>query len=190
MFVRSGVLFAESGSPVTQSPSPNFDQRPVGAVVDALVIHHISLPPGRFGGDHILQLFSNRLDCRAHPDFAPLQDLRVSAHVLIRRDGEVIQLVNLDARAWHAGVSSLAGRADCNDFSIGIELEGDGDAPFEDAQYASLIAGVRAIQTAYPAITPQRMVGHSDIAPGRKTDPGPQFDWVRFLTAVTPSANG
>lgn len=190
MFVRCGVLFAERNSPVTQRPSPNFNQRPSGVVVDTLVIHHISLPAGQFGGDHILRLFANHLDCHAHPDFESLRGLQVSAHVLIRRDGELIQLVNFDARAWHAGVSRFAGRTDCNDFSIGIELEGADDVPFEDAQYAALVAGVRAIQAAYPAITPQRMVGHSDIAPGRKTDPGPYFDWVRFLTAVTAAASG
>lgn len=150
-------------------------------MIDLLVIHSISLPPGEFGGAWIEQLFLNQLDPTAHPYFATIAGLRVSAHVLIRRDGEALQFVDLRERAWHAGVSRFQGRENCNDFSIGIELEGTDRDPFTEAQYARLIAVTKEIVRAYPAIGPGRVVGHEHIAPGRKTDPGPCFDWARFL---------
>lgn len=163
-----------------QCPSPNCDQRPPGTVIDLLVIHNISLPPGEFGGPWIDDLFCNCLDPKAHPYFKEIQGLRVSSHLLIRRDGELIQYVPLEKRAWHAGQSEFEGRSPCNDFSIGIELEGTDDSPYSDEQYATLAHITQQIMQHYPAITPQRITGHSDIAPGRKTDPGPAFDWERF----------
>lgn len=163
-----------------QMPSPNHDQRPDPAAVDLLVIHAISLPPGQFGGPYIDALFCNSLDCSADPFFAEIEGLRVSAHLLIRRDGELVQYVPLHRRAWHAGVSTFAGRSRCNDFSVGIELEGADHVPYTASQYRRLANVTRAIQTRYPAITPERIVGHCDVAPGRKTDPGPAFDWDRY----------
>ena len=163
-----------------QSHSPNFDQRPADADIDLLVIHNISLPPGKFGGNWIDDLFLNRLDARAHPYFASIANIRVSSHLLVRRSGELVQYVPLHYRAWHAGISEFRGRARCNDFSIGIELEGTDDLPFEDAQYETLVDAACQIILAYPAITRDRIVGHSDIAPDRKTDPGPAFDWQVF----------
>ena len=165
-------------------PSPNADERPDRRVVDLLVIHNISLPPGVFGGGWIEDLFLNRLDPAAHPYFATVADLRVSAHLLVRRDGTPVQFVALDRRAWHAGESVFCGRERCNDFSIGIEMEGTDEAPFSETQYRTLIALTRVITAHYPSITPQRIVGHSDIAPDRKTDPGPLFDWPRYLAAL------
>jgi AmpD protein len=167
------------------APSPNHDARPPGTVVDLLVIHNISLPPGRFGGPWIEDLFLNRLDPAAHPYFAGIADVRVSAHLLIRRDGELIQFVDLHRRAWHAGASCFQGRSACNDFSIGIELEGADDIPFTERQYARLATVTRLIQRGFPAITRERITGHSDIAPGRKTDPGQSFDWGRYRRALT-----
>lgn len=167
-----------------QVASPNHDERPPDAVIDLLVIHGISLPPGDFGGPWIDALFTNTLDPQAHPYFQEIAGLRVSTHVLIRRDGEIIQYVPLQRRAWHAGQSCFDGRNRCNDFSIGIELEGCDDRPYEDAQYLALAGIVRAMTAAYPAITPDRIVGHSDIAPGRKTDPGPAFEWDRLRTLL------
>jgi AmpD protein len=148
--------------------------------VDLLVIHGISLPPAEFGGPWIEHLFLNGLDPTAHPYFAAIAGLRVSAHLLIRRDGELIQFVDLDERAWHAGASSWEGRERCNDFSIGIELEGADEVPYTDRQYAMLATSTREILARYPAIHPTRIVGHSQIAPGRKSDPGPAFDWARL----------
>ncbi|MCU0834020.1 MAG: 1,6-anhydro-N-acetylmuramyl-L-alanine amidase AmpD [Chromatiaceae bacterium] len=165
-------------------PSPNHDPRPPATEVDLLVIHGISLPPGELGGPWIEQLFQNRLDWEAHPYFATIRGLRVSAHLLIRRDGELIQLVDFAERAWHAGVSSFAGRGACNDYSIGIELEGADTIPYTDAQYRVLAETVRELMRRFPAIGPERIVGHSDIAPGRKTDPGPAFDWARLRGAI------
>lgn len=164
--------------------SPNCDARPPGGEVDVLVIHAISLPPGRFGGPDIERLFCNALDRDSHPYYRAIEGLRVSAHVLIRRDGEVVQFVPLQARAWHAGESCCEGRTRVNDFSIGIELEGCDELPFETAQYRALSAVSVAIMRAYPAITPARIFGHSDIAPGRKTDPGACFDWQRYRRAL------
>jgi AmpD protein len=166
--------------PVRRVPSLNYDERPRDCAVDMIVIHGISLPPGEFGGPWIDALFTNSLEPHAHPYFSEICRLRVSSHVLIRRDGEVVQYVPFEARAWHAGQSCFAGRERCNDFSIGIELEGCDDRPYEDAQYRVLAVITKILLEAFPAITPERIVGHSDIAPGRKTDPGPFFDWVKF----------
>ena len=168
-------------------PTANCDERPAGCVVDLLVIHHISLPPGDFGGPGILDLFTNRLDPAAHPYYASLTAVRVSAHFLIRRDGEVIQFVPCALRAWHAGASSWRGRTRCNDFSIGIELEGTGETPFTAAQYAALAKLTRGLKARYPIAD---IVGHSDIAPGRKEDPGPSFDWARYRAMLAPVRAG
>jgi N-acetyl-anhydromuramoyl-L-alanine amidase len=157
--------------------SPNCDERPPGALVELLVIHAISLPPGEFGGHDIEALFLNRLDPSVHPYYREIAGLRVSAHFLVRRGGEIVQFVACDRRAWHAGVSSWRGRSCCNDFSIGVELEGSDAVAFEPAQYEALAALTRSLFCAYPLVD---IVGHSDIAPGRKTDPGPFFDWARF----------
>lgn len=157
--------------------SPNCDDRPEGMAVDLVVIHNISLPPGRFGGEGIVELFTNRLDPAADPYYETIKDLRVSAHFLIRRDGEIVQFVSCDQRAWHAGQSSWNGRERCNDFSIGIELEGTDDLPFTAAQYDRLNKLVPALRARYPIAG---VTGHSDIAPDRKTDPGPCFEWERI----------
>ncbi|PTU31612.1 1,6-anhydro-N-acetylmuramyl-L-alanine amidase AmpD [Stenotrophobium rhamnosiphilum] len=161
-------------------PSPNFDERPDGSGISLLVIHNISLPPDQFGGGWIDDLFLNRLDFDAHPYFDGLRELKVSPHCCIFRDGRLTQYVSFNQRAWHAGKSQFEGRERCNDFSIGIELEGCDTKPFTKAQYQRLLRVTRALQVAYPAITAGRIVGHSDIAPGRKTDPGPHFDWTYF----------
>lgn len=160
--------------------SPNCDDRPQGTAADLIVIHSISLPPGQFGGSWIDALFTNRLDPAAHPYFQTIAGLRVSAHLLIRRDGELIQYVPFQRRAWHAGISEYAGRSRCNDFSVGIELEGADDIAYDDRQYSVLATVIAVLWQTYPAMTPERLIGHADIAPGRKTDPGPAFDWVRL----------
>jgi AmpD protein len=165
-------------------PSANFDARPAGARVDAIVIHAISLPPGEYPGPDVEKLFCNSLDFDCHPFYRGIAGLTVSSHLLIRRNGEILQFVPFGARAWHAGVSRLQDRERVNDFSIGIELEGSDFAPFEEAQYQSLIDVTRALRATYPGITPERIVGHSDIAPGRKTDPGRYFNWARYRRAV------
>lgn len=195
-YVRRGnalKLDARTGwlAGVRRVPSPNFDERPDGCEIDLLVIHGISLPPGEFGGEDIDRLFTNSLRIDAHPHFATIASLRVSAHVLVRRDGGVTQYVPFHKRAWHAGISRFSGRERCNDYSIGIELEGADDVPYTQRQYRRLAALVRLLMRHYPGITPARIVGHSDIAPGRKTDPGPAFDWDRFRSALQPvgSAN-
>ena len=162
-------------------PSPNCDERPAGAALELLVVHNISLPPGEFGGDGIVDLFMNRLDPSAHPYYATIAQLRVSAHFLVRRDGELIQFVPCAKRAWHAGESAWRGRSRCNDFSVGVELEGADDQPFADIQYAELAPLITALQRAYGAL---EIVGHSDIAPARKTDPGPCFDWQRLRRLI------
>lgn len=167
-------------SGVRKIASPNFDRRPPSRI-DMLVIHNISLPPEQFGGGEIADFFCNRLDITAHPYFGQLKDVRVSSHFLIGRDGGIIQFVACRQRAWHAGLSNWHGRTRCNDFSIGIELEGSDFVPFTEPQYASLVRLVRRLQRVYPI---RNIVGHSDIAPGRKTDPGPFFDWVRFRSAL------
>lgn len=160
-----------------QLPSPNRDARPAGAAPSLVIVHGISLPPGVFGGDGILRLFTNTLEAAAHPSYAAIADLRVSAHFLIRRTGELIQFVSCNERAWHAGVSSWQGRERCNDYSVGVELEGADDVPYEGRQYDCLSALLRALAVRYPMTA---AVGHSDVAPGRKTDPGPAFDWARL----------
>ena len=157
--------------------SPNQDTRPAQTTISMIVVHAISLPPAHFGSDDIVRLFTNTLDPAAHPYFSQISALRVSAHFLIRRDGELIQFVACEKRAWHAGASSWQGRERCNDFSIGVELEGCDDQPFEDLQYRQLVALLVALRKRYPI---EVVVGHSDIAPGRKTDPGPCFDWLRL----------
>ena len=164
--------------------SPNCDARPDGAEPELLVVHGISLPPGEFGGNEIEALFTNSLDWDAHPYFDGIRGLEVSAHLLIRRDGEVIQFVPFTDRAWHAGESRFHGRTRCNDFSIGVELEGEDETPYEDAQYVSLIAVIGAVKKAYPRIANRNIAAHSDIAPGRKSDPGPAFDWLRLYDAL------
>lgn len=163
-------------------PSPNCDERPVGTAVDLLVIHNISLPPGEFGGPGIVDLFTNQLDGAAHPYYREIAHLRVSAHFLIRRDGELIQFVPAGRRAWHAGDSSWRGRDRCNDYSIGVELEGADDTPFAAIQYERLAHLTEALQVVYALAD---IVGHSDIAPARKTDPGPCFDWPRYRRLLT-----
>lgn len=158
--------------------------RPEGGDISLLVIHNISLPPGQFGSGCVQRFFCGRLDHAAHPYFSGIAGLRVSAHFLIERNGSVTQFVSCLHRAWHAGQSSFAGRDDCNDFSIGIELEGTDDQPFTDAQYESLLELSQALTRAYPLITRERITGHEHIAPGRKTDPGPFFDWHAYLTRL------
>jgi len=165
-------------------PSPNYDARPAETGINALVIHAISMPPGEYGGADIERLFCNNLDFACHPFYGEIDGLKVSAHLLIRRDGQVVQFVPFPERAWHAGASTLAGRERVNDFSIGIELEGSDHAPFEEAQYLALVEATRALQIAYPDISSERIVGHADIAPGRKTDPGPYFNWQRYRRAL------
>lgn len=159
-------------------PSPNFNKRPE-VPISLVVVHNISLPPQQFGGDYIEQLFSNRLNPLEHPYFAEIAHLKVSAHLLIRRDGEIVQFVSFLARAWHAGQSSYQGQVNCNDFSIGIELEGSDDIPYQEVQYQQLGRIVDALQQTYPAIK-NHITGHSDIAPKRKTDPGDAFNWQKF----------
>lgn len=155
---------------------------------ELIIIHGISLPPGEFGGPYIQSLFTNCLDWDAHPWFSEIRDLQVSAHLLIRRDGEVVQFVPFERRAWHAGPSTFRGRPRCNDYSIGIELEGCDDAPYTDEQYWHLVPVIRAIFTAYPHLTPRRVAGHCDVSPGRKSDPGPAFDWLRLYDGLRPDA--
>ena len=170
--------------------SPNFDARPSGCGIDLIVVHGISLPPGEFGGPHIEQLFCNRLDPCAHDGFHAIAGLRVSAHLLIRRDGSLVQFVALSDRAWHAGESRFEGRAGCNDFSIGIELEGTDRTPYETAQYERLGDVCRTLMRRWPAIAADRIVGHSDVAPHRKTDPGPAFDWRRLKSLLAAPRSG
>jgi AmpD protein len=164
--------------------SPNCDARPGGLPPELVVVHGISLPPGRFGGPWIERLFMNALPPDHDPYFATIQHLRVSSHVLVARDGALTQYVPFDERAWHAGTSHWRGRDACNDFSIGVELEGADDVPYDDRQYESLAELVAALQRAYPSLADGWIAGHSDIAPGRKTDPGPAFDWRRLEHAV------
>jgi len=167
--------------------SPNHSERPVDTDISLLVIHNISLPPGQFGGPWISDLFCNQLSPDFHPYFAGICELRVSSHLLIRRDGDVLQYVPFNRKAWHAGKSEFEGRAECNEFSIGIELEGTDEQPFTDFQYERLQLVTQLLLVAYPALTPERITGHSDIAPGRKTDPGPCFDWSRYRQALLPA---
>ena len=175
--------------PARQVPSPNFGPRPAGCAPALLVIHNISLPPGQYGGDCIERLFTNCLDWDEHPFFEAIRGIEVSAHLLLRRSGEVLQFVNFDARAWHAGLSGFAGRDNCNDFSIGIELEGTDHEAYTDRQYEVLAAVTDTLLAHYPDITPGRIVGHCDIAPGRKTDPGPAFDWLRYRSLLAATGD-
>jgi N-acetyl-anhydromuramoyl-L-alanine amidase len=175
---RDGIVRAAA-----QITSPNCDARPAGARISLLVIHGISLPPGEFGGPWIVELFTNRLKTAAHPYFAKVANQKVSAHFLIRRDGSLAQFVPCSMRAWHAGVSDWRGQEHCNDFSIGIELEGADDVPYTDAQYTMLAALTRALRRRYRI---RDVAGHCDIASGRKTDPGPAFDWKRFRQLTLP----
>jgi AmpD protein len=167
-----------------QCPSPNFNFRPENTDISLLVIHNISLPPGEFGGGYVQHFFQNTLDTSVHPYFSTIAELKVSAHLFIERDGKVTQFVPFDARAWHAGSSSFAGVADCNNYSIGIELEGADDTPYSDAQYHALEKVSRQLLLTYPKLTPERITGHADVAPGRKTDPGLAFDWQRYRTSL------
>lgn len=173
---------------VRQIASPNFDSRPAGVEADLIVVHGISLPPGEFGGPWIDRLFTNTLPADAHPYFTEVGPLRVSSHLVVKRDGAVTQYVKFTQRAWHAGTSIYQGREACNDFSVGIELEGTDTLPYEAAQYSALAKLVAALCTAYPRLSAQRIVGHSDIAPGRKTDPGPAFDWPLARSLIAAAA--
>lgn len=166
------------------NPSPNFDDRVTPSDISLIVIHCISLPPGEFSTPYIDQLFCNQLQSNDHPYFKDIYQLTVSAHLLIKRCGEIIQYVPFDKRAWHAGKSCYQGRERCNDFSIGIELEGTELIPYTDEQYTQLAAVSRALLQTYPTLSPQRITGHSDIAPGRKTDPGDSFSWSRFFESL------
>ena len=170
--------------PARKVPSPNCGPRPVHCVADLLVIHNISLPPGRYGGQAIEQFFCNALDWDEHPYFSEIRGMQVSSHLLIRRDGELLQFVNFADRAWHAGRSCHGERTECNDFSIGIELEGTDNEAYTEYQYEVLVQVTAALLGAYPMMDCSKIVGHSDISPGRKTDPGPAFDWQRYRTAV------
>lgn len=181
---RLGVTAAHWLQPVRHCASPHQDARADPADIALVVIHGISLPPGEFGGPWIDALFCGRLDPAAHPYFAQIVGSRVSAHCCIFRDGGIAQYVPFDRRAWHAGASQWRGRAHCNDFSIGIELEGTDTTPYAEAQYVSLAALCRALLAAYPLLSHDSFAAHSDIAPGRKTDPGPAFDWARFFAAL------
>jgi len=167
-------------SEASHVPSPNFDNRVDSDDISLLVIHCISLPPGEFGNACIEQLFCNRLNPDGHPYFKEVFQLTVSSHLVIKRSGEIVQYVPFDKRAWHAGQSSYEGRERCNDFSIGIELEGTETIPYTEAQYRELAAVVKTLLDTYPGLSAQRITGHSDIAPGRKTDPGESFDWQKF----------
>ncbi|UJP06259.1 MAG: 1,6-anhydro-N-acetylmuramyl-L-alanine amidase AmpD [Nitrosomonas sp.] len=165
--------------------SPNCDERPAGAIISLLVIHYISLPPDRFSGDDVIRFFTNRLDSHAHPAYDSLKGVKVSAHFFIRRDGRLIQFVPCNKRAWHAGVSNWQERERCNDFSLGIELEGNGTVPFTEAQYAVLITLTKCLCAHYPL---EHIAGHSDIAPERKTDPGPCFNWEKYAAGLSDTA--
>lgn len=166
-----------------QIPSPNFNARPADTEIQLIVIHNISLPPSQFGGGYIEQFFQNQLDWSLHPYFQSIEGMQVSTHLLILRTGEVLQFVNFNDRAWHAGRSSYLAKKECNDYSIGVELEGSDDLPFEEIQYTVLAQVTAVLQTHYPKIL-QHLAGHSDIAPNRKTDPGPFFNWVKFRTLL------
>ena len=165
--------------------SPNFSDRPEGIKPTLLVIHNISLPPGEFGGPYIADFFQNKLDASKHPFFEEIANLQVSSHLLIGREGQLIQFVDLNKKAWHAGISEFEGQKECNDFSIGIELEGTDTEPYSDKQYLSLISLTNCLMESYSGISIERIVGHSDIAPSRKTDPGVSFDWSRTKDSLT-----
>ena len=166
-----------------QVPSPNYNQRPEHTEIQLVVVHNISLPPSQFGGGYIEQFFQNQLDWSQHPYFQTIEGMQVSTHLLILRTGEVLQFVNFNDRAWHAGRSTYLAKKECNDYSIGIELEGSDDQPFEEVQYSVLAEVIATLQATYPKIL-QHLAGHSDIAPGRKTDPGPFFDWPKTRALI------
>jgi AmpD protein len=170
--------------PAEQAASPNFGERPAGVSIDLVVVHSISLPPGEYGSGAIQRFFCNQLESSEHPYFEEIAGLKVSAHVLIERSGKVVQFVNFDHRAWHAGRSEYKGREECNDFSIGIELEGTDSDVFEEVQYEALAALLITLESYYPDVSAESAVGHSDIAPGRKTDPGESFDWQKLNSAI------
>jgi len=172
-------------SPARQCASPNQDDRPDGTETDLIVLHSISLPPGQFGGPEIEQLFCNQLDWDGHSYFSAIRGLEVSAHLLVRRDGELVQFVPFTRRAWHAGASCFQGRDTCNDYSIGIELEGEDEVDYDDRQYAALIPLLGAMLRKFPRLSARRIAAHSDIAPGRKSDPGPAFDWLRLYDGLS-----
>ncbi len=172
--------------PCREMASPNFNDRSENCVIDAIIIHSISLPPGCYEGDDIDQFFSNQLDWEKDPFYDSIRGMKVSAHLLIRRSGELVQYVNLFSRAWHAGQSKLGEQDNCNDFSIGIELEGTDSSQFEQSQYDTLAAVVSTLLKSFPEISKDRIVGHSDIAPGRKTDPGSGFDWQKLFAHLEP----
>ncbi len=172
-----------------QIASPNQDARPTGVEADLIVVHGISLPPGEFGGRWIDRLFTNTLPVEVHPYFADVGSLRVSSHLVVDRDGDMTQYVSFMQRAWHAGKSLYHGRDACNDFSVGIELEGTDNIPYEGAQYRALADAVAALCAAYPRLSPDRLVGHSAIAPGRKTDPGPAFDWPHARSLIAAACS-
>ena len=177
--VSSGLL-----TEARQNISPNYDERPSETDISLIVIHGISLPPGKFGGHYIDQLFCNQLDPNEHPYFKEIDGLKVSCHLLIRRDGEVVQYVPLNKRAWHAGASCYENRDCCNDYSIGIELEGEDETPYTDQQYLELSKIIKALIKNYPDLNEQTIAGHNDIAPGRKTDPGEAFDWLHLRSLL------
>ncbi len=187
---RSVIVDASTGwiDGVRRVPSPNYDERPPGAELGLIVVHGISLPPGQFGTGWIDRFFTNDLPADAHPFFATIYTSRVSAHVLIARDGALTQYVSFDRRAWHAGKSEYCGRSACNDFSVGIELEGTDELPYEPAQYRALAELIAALRRAYRPLRDAEVVGHSDIAPGRKTDPGPAFDWSLLRRELAATA--
>ncbi len=170
--------------------SPHYDERPAGMLPELLVVHGISLPPGEFGGPWIDRLFTGTLPADAHPSFAERVGLKVSAHAFIRRDGAIVQYVPFGARAWHAGVSEYRGRQACNDFSIGVELEGTDDEPYTAAQYDALATLAAALLATYPSMSAAAIAGHSDVAPGRKSDPGPSFEWPRFRQLLEQRTRG
>ncbi len=184
MVGRKFQLQGEWVAGAVKIPSPNCSDRPSGISVELLVIHNISLPPGEFGTGCVDELFCNKLDANAHPFFASIEHLRVSAHLLIEREGTLRQYVPFGKQAWHAGLSNYEGRERCNEFSIGIELEGTDDLEFTDQQYATLTEVSALLLNRYPGLSQERIVGHSDIAPGRKTDPGPCFDWDLYKSML------
>jgi AmpD protein len=177
--IQTGLL-----NPSSYIASPNCDERPDPDDISLIVIHNISLPPNEFGGDGITQLFTNQLDPDEHPYYREISQLKVSSHLLVRRDGELIQYVPFHLRAWHAGESEYCGRERCNDFSIGIELEGTDELPYEDIQYERLNSVIDALCSGYPKLSRKDIAGHCDIAPQRKTDPGPAFEWQRIMRAT------
>ena len=179
MKIDSSFLFEE----VRICLSPNFSDREANDI-SLLVLHNISLPPGKFGGGYVEKFFLNELDSQEHPYFKEIDDLRVSSHLYIKRDGSITQFVPLDKKAWHAGISSFKGRENCNEFSIGVELEGTDEVPYERAQYTSLIEITMFLMKQYPHLNKDNIVGHSDIAPARKTDPGSSFDWDYYLSKL------